>query len=127
MSKAIQEYQNNKENEMLQWMMFLDNPDNEEIVAIMEENEDIKEAKKELDKITQDEILWKEALDIEITRMDNEQFLEDAENRGIKKGIQQGRSEAKLETAKKMLEEKASIEFIIKVTGLTKEEIEELK
>ncbi len=59
--------------------------------------------------------------------MDNEQFLEDAENRGIKKGIQQGRSEAKLETAKKMLEEKASIEFIIKVTGLTKEEIEELK
>lgn len=31
---------------MLQWMMFLDNPDNEEIVAIMEENKDIKEAKK---------------------------------------------------------------------------------
>ena len=59
--------------------------------------------------------------------MDNEQFLEDAENRGIKKGIQQVRSEAKLETAKKMLEEKASIEFIIKVTGLNKEEIEELK
>ncbi len=46
LSKAIQEYQNNKENEMLQWMMFLDNPDNEEIVAIMEENKDIKEAKK---------------------------------------------------------------------------------
>ena len=127
MSKAIQEYQNNKENEMLQWMMFLDNPDNEEIFEIMEENKDIKEVKKELDKITQDEILWKEALDIEITRMDNEQYIEDAENRGMKKGIQQGRSEAKLETAKKMLEEKASIEFIIKVTGLTKEEIEELK
>lgn len=127
MSKAIQEYQDNKENEMLQWLMFLDNPDKEEIVAIMEENKDIKEAKKELDKITQDEILWKEALDIEITRMDNEQFLEDAENRGIKKGIQQGRNEEKLEVAKKMLEEKISIETIMKVTGLTKEEIEELK
>lgn len=108
-------------------MMFLDNPDNEEIFEIMEENKDIKEAKKDLDKITQDEILWKEAFDIEITRMDNEQFLEDAENRGIKKGIQQGRSEAKLETAKKMLEEKIPIETITKVTGLTKEEIEELK
>ena len=127
MSKAIQEYQDNKENEMLQWLMFLDNPDKEEIVAIMEENKDIKEAKKELDKITQDEILWKEALDIEITRMDNEQFLEDAENRGIKKGIQQGRNEEKLEVAKKMLEGKISIETIMKVTGLTKEEIEELK
>ena len=40
-------------------MMFLDNPDNEEIFEIMEENKDIKEVKKELDKITQDEILWK--------------------------------------------------------------------
>lgn len=65
--------------------MFLDNPDNEEIVTIMEENKNIKEAKKELDKITQDEILWKEALNIEMTRMDNEQFPEDAENRGVKK------------------------------------------
>lgn len=47
----------------------------------MEENKDIKEAKKELDKITQDEILWKEVLDIEITRMDNIQYIEDAEKR----------------------------------------------
>ena len=119
MSKAIQEYQNNKENEMLQWMMFLDNPDNEEIFEIMEENKDIKEVKKELDKITQDEILWKEALDIEITRMDNEQYIEDAENRGMKK--------AKLETAKRMLEKGIEIETIIDVTKLTKDEIEELK
>ena len=44
--KAIQEYQNNKENAMLQWMMFLDNPENEEVAEIMEENKDIKEAKK---------------------------------------------------------------------------------
>lgn len=36
---------------------------------------------------------------------------------------------AKLETAKKMLEEKATItiEFIMKVTGLSKETIEKLK
>lgn len=81
MPKATQEYQNNKQNEMLQWMMFLDNPEKEEVFKIMEENKDIKEAKKELDKITQDEILWKEALDIEITRMDNIQYIEDAEKR----------------------------------------------
>lgn len=130
-SKAIQEYQRNKENAMLQWMMFLDNPNNEEIFEIMKENEDIKEAKKELDKIAQDEVLWKEALDIEITRMDNIQYIEDAENRGIKKGIEKGRKEgekkAKLEYVKRMLDEKIPIETIIKITGLTKEEIEKLK
>lgn len=38
-----------------------------------------------------------------------------------------GIKKAKLEDARKMLEEKAPMEFIIKVTGLTKEEIEKLK
>lgn len=79
--KAIREYQNNKQDEMLQWMMFLDNPEDKEVAKIMEENEDIKEAKEELDKINQDEILWKEALDIEITRMDNNQRMKDAINK----------------------------------------------
>ncbi|MCI9413319.1 MAG: Rpn family recombination-promoting nuclease/putative transposase, partial [Clostridia bacterium] len=37
--KAIKEYQKNKQNEMLQWMMFLDNPENKEVAEIMEENE----------------------------------------------------------------------------------------
>lgn len=115
MPKAIQEYQNNKQNGMLQWMMFLDNPEKEEVFRIMEENEDIKAAKQELDRINQDEILWKEALDIEITRMDNAQYLEDAENRGIRKG----KKEAKLEAAKKMLEKGLNLQIIEEVTGLT--------
>lgn len=116
--KAIQEYQTNKQDEMLQWMMFLENPENEEVLKIMEENKDIKAAKEELDKINQDEILWKEALDIEITRMDQAQFLYEAKRDGKKEG--------KLEVAKKMLEEEISIETIVKVTGLSKEEIQKL-
>lgn len=123
MPKAIQEYQRNKQNEMLQWMMFLNNPENEEVFGIMEENKDIKEAKEELDKISQDEILWKEALDIEITRMDIEQRMEDAE----KKGIQQGEKKAKLEDAKKMLEKGINILIIEEITGLSKEEINNIK
>ena len=117
--KAIQEYQDNKQDEMLQWMMFLENPENEEVLKIMEENKDIKAAKEELDKINQDEILWKEALDIEITRMDHIQFMYEAKRDGKKEG--------KLEDAKKMLEEKIPIETIMKITGLTKEEIEKLE
>lgn len=115
LSKAIQEYQNNKQDEMLQWMIFLDNPENKEVAQIMDENEDIKEAKEELDKISQDEILWKEALDIEITRMGNEQRMYEARRDGKKEG--------KLETAKKLLEAGISLEVIAEATGLTKEEI----
>lgn len=117
MPKAIQEYQNNKQNGMVQWMMFLDNPEKEEVFEIMEENEDIKAAKEELDKINQDEILWKEALDIEITRMDQAQLMYEAKRDGKKEG--------KIETAKKLLAEGIPLDIIIKATGLTKEEIME--
>lgn len=78
LQKAIKEYQENKQDEMLQWMLFLDNPEAEEVMKIMNENEDIKE---ELDKISRDEALWRRALDEEIVRMDNEQRMEDAEKR----------------------------------------------
>ncbi len=117
--KAIQEYQNNKDDGMLQWMMFLENPENEEAFKIMEENEDIKAAKEELDKINQDEILWKEALDIEITRMDQAQFLYEAKR--------DGKLEGKLEVAKKMLERGIDIETIKEITGLSEDEINHLK
>lgn len=96
MCQAIKEYETNKQDEMLQWMMFLDNPENEEVTQIMEENEDIKEAKKQLDKIRQDEILWKEALDIEIARMDNIQYLEDAEKRRKRKRRNRRKEKSKI-------------------------------
>ena len=37
--KAIKEYKTNKENGALQWMMFLENPEDMEVTKIMEENE----------------------------------------------------------------------------------------
>lgn len=46
---------------------------------------------------------------------------------GKEEGLKQGREEGLKETAIKMLELKFSIEEIIKVTGLKKEEIEEIK
>ena len=161
MSKAIQEYENNKQDEMLQWMMFLDNPENKEVAEIMEENEDIKEAKEELDKISQDDLLRRMALKADLAQRDHEQLMYEAERdgrelglklgreegleigraegreKGIKEGRQEGRQEgkaegikegekkAKLEDARKMLEEELTLEQIMRITGLTKEEIME--
>ena len=119
--KAIKEYQENKQNEMLQWMMFLNNPENKEVVEIMEENEDIKEAKEELDKISQDDLLRRMALKADLAQRDYEQCMYEAERDGIK----QGEKKAKLENAKKMLEEEITLEQVMRITGLTKEEIME--
>ena len=46
---------------------------------------------------------------------------------GMAAGIAQGKKESILETAKKFLKEKVDIDIISKCTGLTKEEINNLK
>lgn len=53
--KAIEEYKNNRKNERLQWMMFLNNPDSKEVDSIMKDNIKIKEAKNTLNYLSQDE------------------------------------------------------------------------
>ena len=116
--KAIREYKTNRENGVLQWMMFLENPEDVEVTKIMEENENIKEAKEELDRISQDDRLRRIAFKAELERMDHEQLMYEAKR--------DGKKEEKIQIAKNMLKEKVSIEFIIKVTGLSKEEVEQL-
>ena len=53
--------------------------------------------------------------------------LEKGQKQGIEKGIEQGKKENNLSIAKKMLEEKIPLETIIKITNLSKEDIENLK
>ena len=125
LSRAIKEYQENKQDGMLQWMMFLDNPENKEVDQIMEENAEIKEAKEELDKISQDDLLRRMALKADLAKRDQEQLVYEAERDGKEKGKIEGKKEGKIETAKKLLEEGISLEVIMKVTGLTKDEIME--
>ena len=52
--------------------------------------------------------------------------LAEGKAEGKAEGLEEGRAEEKAEIAKKMLEENIEIETIIKLTGLTKEKIENL-
>ena len=85
----------------------------------MEENEDIKKAKEELDRISQDDLLRRRLLKAELLRMDQEQREDDAMARGERK--------EKIEIAKKMLKENMPIEIVMKITELTEAEIKELQ
>ena len=88
--------------------------DSRRVKEKMAENEELKEAKEKLDKITEDARMqqlawWREkAIYEENTRI----------NSSYKRGIR--------DTAKKMKEKNISIETIVEITGLTKEEIEKL-
>ena len=84
LSKALEEYKNNPTDEVLQWMMFLDNPENMEVQKIMEENKDIKEAREELNEISADEALRRIAIDRIMIEADKKQFEYDAHEAGKK-------------------------------------------
>ncbi len=103
-------------NKLEQWLTFIKNENVEEIKMI--ENKYIKKAEKELEYLTGDE---------ETRRLAElrEKAIRD-EMAAMAKAKKQGITETKQEVAKKMLEEKVDIDIIIKVTGLTKEEIEKI-
>ena len=116
-----------KKRKIDQWLLFLKYSHKEMMKEIMKENENIKEAKEELEKLQQDEHLqylaWlREKYVLETNTMKNE---------GIRIGKEQGRFEGKKENqkeiVKKMLRKGLEISLIEEITGLNKEEIEKIK
>ena len=107
-----------EKDQLLDWLMFLENPESERVARKMEENKNLKEAVEKLDKISEDEKMQRIIELREKARRD--------EHAIYSKGVDDGIEEEKIQIAKNMLKEKVSIEFIIKVTGLTRKEIEEL-
>ena len=121
-----------KENKKLwQWLKFINGKDKKGVEKAMEENKKVKEASNELEYLTGDEAIRRKAFLREkaikdyVTNMEGAR--EEGEEKGIKKGIIKGREEEKINIAKKLIEENVEIKTIAIATGLTEEQIEELK
>ena len=121
--KAKRLYKENEKNKICQWMLFLDNPNKEEMREIMAENEKIKEAVKELTGMSKDEELRILAELREKGRRDEYARRQYA----IKQGLQEGRKEEKKDIAKNMIKLGIDVEIIAKSIGLTIEEIEKIR
>lgn len=103
----------------------------EELKELSRSDEIVKEFNEEVEKLNEDPVFVSR-----ITPEQDEEFIRNSEiyyatkkghESGLKEGIEQGIEQNNLENAKKMLELNISIEDIIKVTGLTKEQLEQLK
>lgn len=101
-----------------QWMQFLSQTNQREVELAMKENKEIKKANEEYEYLTGDEAERRLA------------FLRDKairdENNMIASAKEEGMKQEKIEIAKKLLSENMSIEQIIRITNLTKDEIEKL-
>ena len=96
----------------------------------MNENEEIKKALEILDDISKSPEERRKA-ELRMKYIWDKQDAEETgyikgEKEGIKKGRKEGIKEQKIETARRMKKEKISTDIILRVTGLTKEDIDKI-
>ena len=141
-------------DELALWLSFINNPNDEGVRRMVKKGGALDQAMKELEKFSDDpgfseivEARAKEIMDINSFRSaarrqgiregfeeGKEQGIKEGKEQGIKEGKEQGIKEGKeqgikikqKEIAKKLLKMEFTIEDIIMVTGLKKEDIEQL-
>lgn len=115
------------DNELAQWMAFLDDPNKEEVSKIMENNQEIKKAMNELEEMSEDEELRRLAELREKAIRDEKNGLRHAREEGIEEGIKQGIGQGIEQVTKKMIKLNMPVEDIMNITGLKEEEILQIK
>ena len=113
----------NEKDQLLDWLIFLENPESERVTRKMEENENLKEAVEKLDRISEDEKMQR-IIELREKAIRDEHAIY---AKGVDDGVEKGAREEKIKIAKKLLKAKVGMEVIIETTGLTKEEIEKLQ
>lgn len=114
------------------WVAYLSNQLNpKELEEVFEMNKNIRDVDQLAKEVLEDEELMG-AINSEIIRRANDYtakvgMFKHGVEEGKKEGIKEGTKKSKIETAKKMLKEGCNIDFIEKITELTREEIELLK
>ena len=116
----------NMDEKLNQWLAFIDDNDRGKIKMAEKKNKTLEKARKEMTYLTGDEEIRRLAELREKWEMDWNSSMDYSKKEGIKEGVTEGRKKERLENAKKMKEEKIPTETIMKITGLTKEEVEKL-
>ena len=118
---------NIKNEELKEWLSFIENPKDMEVKEAMKKIEELKEAGEKLNKISEDEKMQRIAELREKAIMDEKAIYARGVDVGKEEGIEQGQKDKQREIAKKMLKENEDIEKIKLYTGLSKEEINAIK
>jgi predicted transposase/invertase (TIGR01784 family) len=123
------------EERWCKFMIDADNPYKQDYVRHLAEAEGgIMEAKKTLDSISTDWVLWKRELDRDVIESDRktellymqEQGLEQRIQQGIQQGKQEGTAQAKREAAHNLKKLGVPVQTIAQAVGLSEEEITQL-
>lgn len=109
----------NENDELLDWLFFLENPNSERVIEKMKDNKELRRANEKLKEISQDEHMQK------IAEWRYKAILEENTARvcGHEEGFKQGVKSTAIELLKKGFDDK----LVHEITHLSVEQIEELK
>ncbi len=121
-------------DELVQWLKFIENPENKEVQKFMEENRFLKQAREELAYLSGEPDFQQEVKDRARFLRDvyfmKQAALKEGREEGRAEGLAEGRikwqKEKQLEIAKKMKAKNMPTSEIIELTELSEEEIESL-
>ena len=113
----------NMSEKINQWLAFLDDEDKELVDMAVKKNKVLEQAQDEVEYLTGDAELRRLA-ELQEKWAWDEQFYRSI---AIKEGRKEGAIESKKQIAKKLISKGMSVEEISDITGLTKEEIKNLK
>ena len=105
------------------WLYFINQPDSELVQELEKIEVDIKEAKAELIRLSGDRKERERYEKRRESRLNEISALSYAEEKGIQKGIEQGVKQEKIGIAKNAIKNGFDNETIIKLTGLSMEEV----
>ena len=123
----FERYKGKTDKKLNSWVKFIENPE----VVDMKENKELSKAKKVLEEISQDEH-ERYLAELRQKYIMDQKAIEDAGfdkgfKAGERHGIQQGIQQEKIAIAKNMKKQNIDIETICKITGLTIDEIKNIK
>ena len=117
----------NMDNELIDWLTFIKNPNSERTVQKMVKNKELKEAHEKLKTMSEDEEMqrfaeWRQ----DAIYMENTLYSS-GYSEGEERGKALGEKTEKIKIAKKLLKMKVRIEDIAESTGLKIEEVKKLR
>lgn len=110
-------------NELEKALSLLVSRDKEEARKISSGNDTLKEVYNNMEELNMNEVF----LGMYDAEEENKKMMNSMKLEGIEEGLETGKEEKSSEIAKNMIKKNIEIDIISEVTGLTKEEIENLK
>ena len=127
MKKAREMYERNKDNAKAQWIMFLNDPNTEEVKDIMEKNKGVKEAVVKVRELTQDEEMERLAFLREKAIMDEKLIREAGFDDGKEEGKKEGIELEKENMVKSMILNKLEEDKIKEIAKIDDKELNRIK